>query len=111
MKRVKILPVAFSLLLISGMGLAECANPDAPAGEGKVGVERVNINTASRKELVKLKGIGPVSAERIIEYREKQGPFRKPEDIMRVKGIGRKKWEAIRHFIAVARATPVSRYP
>ena len=48
----------------------------------------VNINTASVKELMSLKRIGPVLAERIVAYREENGPFRTKEDIKRVKGIG-----------------------
>lgn len=54
---------------------------------------KININTASAEELVKLKQIGPAYAERIIEYREAHGPFEKPEDIVNVTGIGVKTWE------------------
>jgi competence protein ComEA len=50
--------------------------------------EKININTASEKELTQLDRIGPALAERIVKYREKNGPFEKPEDITKVKGIG-----------------------
>ena len=53
----------------------------------------VNINTASADELVKLEKIGPQYAARIIEFREKNGPFKAPEDIMKVAGIGPKAYE------------------
>ena len=50
----------------------------------------VNINKASVADLMKLKNIGQKYAERIVAYREKNGPFKKPEDLLNVKGIGPK---------------------
>ncbi|MFH1292711.1 MAG: helix-hairpin-helix domain-containing protein [Pseudomonadota bacterium] len=55
--------------------------------------EKININKASSVELTQLKRIGPKLSERIVEYREKHGPFERPEDIMQVKGIGPKTFE------------------
>ncbi len=55
--------------------------------------DKVNINNASVTELMKLKKIGQKYAERIVAYREKNGPFEKPEDIMKVKGIGQKTFQ------------------
>jgi len=54
---------------------------------------KININNASAVELTQLKRIGPKLSERIVEYREKHGPFEQPEDIMQVKGIGPKTLE------------------
>ena len=62
---------------------------------------KININTAGVEELVKLERIGEKYAQRIIEYREKNGPFEKPEDIMKVKGIGSKIWELNKDRIVV----------
>ena len=62
---------------------------------------KVNINTASRSELMKLKGVGREVAEKIIAYREKNGPFQKPEEIRRITGIGKGIWEANREAIVV----------
>ena len=59
----------------------------------------VNVNTASPKELESLPGIGEVLAQRIVEYRETHGPFRSPEDLLKVKGIGPRKLENIRDRI------------
>ena len=68
-----------------------------------VGAEggKININTAVKEELIELDRIGPKYAERIIEYREKVAPFEKPEDIMKVKGIGEKTYEANKDRIVV----------
>lgn len=58
--------------------------------------KKIDINTANKEELVRVKGIGPVLAGRIISYREKYGPFKKIEDIKEIKGIGGKTFEKIR---------------
>ncbi|MGD9789090.1 MAG: helix-hairpin-helix domain-containing protein [Phycisphaerales bacterium] len=55
----------------------------------------ININTASQSELELLPRIGPALAGRIVEYREEHGPFRRPEDLDRVKGIGAKTLERL----------------
>ncbi len=59
------------------------------------GTEKVNLNTASKLELQQLSGIGEVLAEEIVNYREKNGFFKKIEDIMKVPGIGQGKFENI----------------
>ena len=63
--------------------------------------EKININTATLEELVQLKNIGENYAQRIIEFREKNGPFEKIDDIMKVKGIGEKTFEANKDRIVV----------
>ncbi len=62
---------------------------------------KININTAPVTELVKLKRIGPKYAERIVAFREKNGPFKTPEDLTRVPGIGKKTLEANKGMIVV----------
>lgn len=61
----------------------------------------VNINTASQGQLESLPEIGPVTAQRIIEYRETYGPFLAIEDIQKVEGIGIHTFEAIESLITV----------
>ena len=60
---------------------------------------KVNINNASPFELIQIKNIGPVLAGRIINYRKEHGPFRNPEDIKNVKGIGDKTYEQLKKQI------------
>ncbi len=70
----------------------------AQSGAGTGGVD---INRASAAELEALPGVGPATAEKIVADREENGPFAAPEDLMRVPGIGEKKFEAMREMVVV----------
>lgn len=61
----------------------------------------ININTASAEELTQLKGVGQKYAERIVTYRTENGPFKAPEEIMLVAGIGEKTFEDNKDRIVV----------
>ena len=61
----------------------------------------VNINYASASELMKLKGIGPVMADRIVKYREANGLFKDKNELKNIKGIGPKKFGAIKDYILI----------
>lgn len=74
----------------------------APVQELGTGEKKVNINTASKAELMTLKGIGEKKAELIIRNRKEQGVFRRIEDIMRIKGIKRKAFQRIKDQIVVS---------
>ena len=63
--------------------------------------ELVNINTASQAELESLPGIGPTTAQKIIQHREQNGPFVSTEDIINVSGIGPGTYERIKNLITV----------
>jgi len=62
---------------------------------------RININTASANELETLPGIGKSLGERIVEHRDKFGPFRRPEHLIIVRGISDKRFRALRDLITV----------
>jgi competence protein ComEA len=64
-------------------------------------IELININTASQAELETLPGIGPTTAQKIIEFREENGPFQTIEDIVKVSGIGPGTFEKIKDLITV----------
>lgn len=61
----------------------------------------ININTADQAALENLPGIGPALAQRIIQYREKNGLFKTPEDIKNVAGIGEKRFENLKDLITI----------
>jgi competence protein ComEA len=63
--------------------------------------ELIDINTASSFELETLPGIGPTTAQKIIEYRQTNGPFVSIEDIVNVQGIGTGTYERIKDLITV----------
>lgn len=64
-------------------------------------LQRINLNTAPAKELEALPGIGNGLAERIVEHREKFGPFRRAEHLMMVRGISETRFRALRHLVTV----------
>lgn len=80
-------------LLSFGMGVAQSDDSQAES--------RVDINRAGVEELVRLPGIGETVAKRIIEYREKNGDFKKTEELMNVRGIGEKTYEKIEPMLTV----------
>lgn len=97
-KHVLFVLVALVLLAVS---MKMIWAPKAPQPVSALEPERININTASKQELMGLPGIGPVLAQRIIEYREAHGGFKFLEGLMKVKGIGPKIFERIKELITV----------
>ncbi len=76
---------------------------DAPAAAGVV-----NINTATAEQIAYLPGIGAKTAERIVAFREEKGAFKKPTDLMQVKGIGDKTFERLSPYLATEGKTTLS---
>ena len=77
---------------------------DAAQNQTNAGVTanpRININTAAAAELETLPGIGPALAQRIIEHRQKNGPFRRPEHLIMIRGFSDKRFRALRDLITV----------
>jgi competence protein ComEA len=71
--------------------------PKAPAAAAKP----VDLNTATTTELATLPGIGPATAARIVEYREKNGAFTKVEELMNIRGIGEKSFLKLKPLVVV----------
>ena len=69
----------------------------------------VNINTATQAELETLQGVGPAKAKAIVEYRKKNGPFKSPDDLEKVNGIGPAIMKKVRKDITVGGATPAKK--
>lgn len=64
----------------------------------------VNINTATKDELIALPGIGPAKAQAILDYRKLNGPFKSVDDLKNVKGIGAKRLDKLRADLSVGPA-------
>ena len=66
-----------------------------------VSSQAVNINTADVSELQLIPGIGPVLAKKIVDHRDRYGPFRRPEEILVIDGISEKRFREFRSYILI----------
>ena len=73
--------------------------PGTPAAAASPIGKKINLNTATLEELDSLPGIGPVIAQRVIDYRQTVGPFQSVDDLLHVKGIGPALLEKIRNLV------------
>lgn len=83
-------------------GTAQPGAGQAGARQAGEGGQAVNINTASQAELETIPGIGPVTAQAIMTWRETNGPFRSVEELIEVNGIGPKTLERLREYVRVS---------
>jgi competence protein ComEA len=98
MRKVKF-GVALILAALLGAPIASSGQTQAPAKAAPSTI--VNINTATADQLDALPGVGAKLAARIIDYRQKNGGFRKIEDLMNVQGIGEKNFLKLKPLITV----------
>ena len=87
--------VILVFLSLIGNGWVQAQN------QGKAAEGKININTATIAELESLPRIGPKVAQRIIDYRTQNGPFKKVEDLMKVQGIGEKIFNQLKDRITI----------
>ena len=110
--RLLVLSVALTTLTIASCRSRETTtnsppalsgNPvdNAPVAKGRLHEPCVNLNIATAEELIKLPGVGDVIAKRIIDYRERHGRLRRPEEIIIVEGFSERKYRAIAGLVCV----------
>jgi competence protein ComEA len=91
-----------SSLVLVGILFASASALPAVAAEAR---RVVNVNTADPSQLALLPRVGPAVAQRIVDFRKENGPFKSPEDLMLVQGIGEKTYQLIKPYVAVAGET------
>lgn len=81
----------------------------AAQGRKKPPAKPIDLNAATIKELEELPGVGPVTAERIVEMRQKSGRFRRVEDLLAIRGMSTKRLEALRPYVTVSAPPPAKK--
>lgn len=104
MRNRLVLIVALVVTVLSGaVSALQSGQTSKPAKTAPAPVS-VNLNTATATELEALPGVGAATAARIVEYRQKNGAFKKVEDLMNVRGIGEKTFLSLKPMIVVTPA-------
>lgn len=103
-KSLPIFALALLILSMAPMALAEDAGNGGAAAPAGV----VNINTADASQLALLPRIGQKVAQRIVEYRTQNGPFKRTAELMQVKGIGAKTFERLSPHVVVEGKTTLT---
>jgi competence protein ComEA len=106
MFRIALSLVVVSCLLCALASVSVGAQTKAPARAAAkpASTAIVNLNTASASDLEGLPGIGAKTAARIVEYRQKNGPFKKVEELMNVRGVGEKNFLKLKPQLTIAAA-------
>ena len=74
------------------------------AGKKKPPAKPVNINTANAEELQQVPGIGPATAQKILQMRKSYGPFKSVDDLLAIRGLGQKRLDKMRKYLTVGKA-------
>jgi competence ComEA-like helix-hairpin-helix protein len=97
-----VISLVLALFVISPLAQAKKQPPAKP----------IDLNAANVKELQELPGVGPVTAQRIIDMRQKSGRFKRVEDLLAIRGISQKRLDALRPYVTVSPpATSTSKTP
>ncbi|HKC55681.1 MAG TPA: helix-hairpin-helix domain-containing protein [Vicinamibacterales bacterium] len=97
---IRTLMAAIAAIALSAPSLSAQSKVPAPKPTATAAAP-VNLNTATAEQLATIPGVGPKMAERIIDYRQKNGGFKKVEDLMNVSGVGEKSFLKMKPLIAV----------
>ena len=93
-------PVLRVLLCLS---LLLCLSATISANKKKPPVKPVNINTATSEELQQVPGIGPATAQKILQMRKSYGPFKSADDLLAIRGLGEKRLDKMRTYLTVGK--------
>ncbi|MEM9290511.1 MAG: helix-hairpin-helix domain-containing protein [Acidobacteriota bacterium] len=94
----------FALVLMIALTFSAAAPPAFAAADGKV-----NVNVADTSELTRLPRVGPALAQRILDHRKANGPFKQSEDLMLVRGIGEKSFALMEPWVTTSGETTLDR--
>jgi len=108
MRALFVLLALVALAAVPAAAQQKTASSKAAAKAAPGSTAPVNINTATQAQLEALPGLGSAVAQRIVEYREKNGNFKKLEDLMNVKGIGEKSFLKLKPLITVSQKADTS---
>lgn len=93
--------IAMVAALGVGSAMAEQAPPSVPPSGQAEAEDAVDVNSATAAQLESLPGVGPRTAERIVDYRRDQGGFKKVEELMNVRGIGERSFLKLRPLVTI----------
>jgi competence protein ComEA len=100
MNRSALVLIAAVVLISSPLAAQRATKP--PVAATVASAEVINLNSATVAQIASLPGIGPKTADLVVQYRVKNGPFKKIEEIMNVRGVGEKSFLKIKDRLTVA---------
>lgn len=90
----------YSILMLASLLLSACSSRvEYESQQSRANVSAININTASVEDLEKLPNIGRRTAESIVEFRTQHGPFRRPEQLLQIRGVSEERFAELRPLI------------
>ena len=97
---------SLSLRVFLSLCLVVFLSAAASAEKKKPPLKPVNINTANAEELQQVPGIGPATAQKILQMRKSYGPFKSVDDLLAIRGLGQKRLDKMRKYLTVGQPPP-----
>jgi competence protein ComEA len=102
---------SLSLRVLLSLCLVVFLSAVASAEKKKPPLKPVNINTANAEELQQVPGIGPATAQKILQMRKSYGPFKSVDDLLAIRGLGQKRLDKMRKYLTVGKPGPKATAP